>query len=154
MAHTPWSRPVELLLVEDNPADIRLLQELLTGAEVPLHLSVVHDGNAALAFLHYHAPYTQAVRPDLILLDLNLPGKSGLEVLHEVSQEPGLRQIPSIVFTSSQREEDIRRSYELCANCYIVKPTNLDAFQQLVTRLQDFWLRAATLPSASSPSAR
>lgn len=135
MAHTSWTRPVELLLVEDNLADIRLFQEMLKETEVPLHLSIVQNGTAALAFLHRQAPYTQAVRPDLILLDLNLPGKSGLEVLYEVSQEPGLRQIPSIVFTSSQREEDIRSSYALSANCYIVKPTTLAAFQQLITRL-------------------
>jgi CheY-like chemotaxis protein len=120
---------------------------MLTEAAVSPHLSVVEDGNAALAFLRRHAPYPQAVRPDLILLDLNLPGKSGFEVLQEVSQEPGLRQIPSIILTSSQLEEDIRRSYALCANCYLVKPSNLAAFQQIVTALLDFWLRAATLPS-------
>jgi two-component system, chemotaxis family, response regulator Rcp1 len=120
---------------------------MLTEAAVSLHLSIVHDGAAALAFLHRHAPYLQAVRPDLILLDLNLPGKSGFEVLHEVSQEPALRQIPSIILTSSHLEEDIRRSYELCANCYLVKPSTLAAFQQLITTLRDFWLRTVTLPS-------
>ncbi len=148
MAVHSWTRPIELLVVEDNPADVRLLQEVLIETQTPLHLSVVHDGGAALAFLHRHAPYTQAVRPDLILLDLNLPGKSGLELLHDLSQEPALRQIPSIVFTSSQQVEDIRRSYELCANCYLVKPADLAALRQTITALQDFWLRAAVLPSA------
>jgi CheY-like chemotaxis protein len=147
MTHPLWTRPVELLLVEDNPADIRLLQEMLKEAAVSLHLSIVHDGTAALAFLRRLAPYTQAMRPDLILLDLNLPGKSGFEVLQEVSQEPRLRQIPSIILTSSQLEEDIRRSYDLCANCYLVKPSNLAAFQQVIITLRDFWLRTATLPS-------
>jgi CheY-like chemotaxis protein len=93
--------------------------------------------------------YTQAVQPDLILLDLNLPGKPGLEVLQEVSAEPRLRRIPTIILTSSEAEEDITRSYELCPNCYVVKPKDLDDFQQIVTKLHEFWFTAAKLPSLS-----
>jgi chemotaxis family two-component system response regulator Rcp1 len=147
MPYTKLQRPVELLLVEDNLAEIRLFEEALKAATISLHLSVVRDGDDALTFLRRQAPYTQAIRPDLILLDLNLPGKSGLEVLHDLSAEPQLRQIPSIVITNSQAEEDILRSYELCANCYVVKPTDFATFQQIMTQLQDFWLGAATLPS-------
>jgi two-component system, chemotaxis family, response regulator Rcp1 len=147
MLHTTLQRPVELLLIEDNLAEIRLFEEAFKAATIALHLSVVRTGDDALAFLRHQDLYTQAVRPDLILLDLNLPGKSGLEVLHDISAEPQLRQIPSIVITNSQAEEDIWRSYELCANCYVVKPTDFAAFQQIVTQLQEFWLCAATLPS-------
>ena len=149
MPQTTLSRPLEILLVEDNLADIRLLQEVLKEATVQTHLSVVQDGIDALAFLRREGAYRQAVQPDLILLDLNLPGKPGLEVLKEVSAEPSLRRIPSIVLTSSEAEEDITRSYELCANCYVVKPKDLDEFQQIVTKLHDFWLTAAKLPSLS-----
>ena len=147
MKVTPLNRPLEILLVEGNLADIRLLQEVLKEANVLTHLSIVRDGTEALAFLRREGSYTQAVGPDLILLDLNLPGKPGLEVLAEVSTEPSLRRIPSVVLTSSQAEEDIVRSYELCANCYVIKPTDLDKFQQLVSLLQEFWLSAVELPS-------
>jgi len=147
MKVTPLNRPLEILLVEDNLADIRLLQEVLKDANVLTHLSVVRDGTEALAFLRREGSYAQAVGPDLILLDLNLPEKPGLEVLAEVSTEPSLRRIPSVVLTSSRAAEDIIRSYELCANCYVIKPTDLDEFQELVSLLQEFWLGAAELPS-------
>jgi chemotaxis family two-component system response regulator Rcp1 len=140
-------KPTEILVVEDNPADIRLLQEVLKELNVQTHLSLVHDGTEVLAFLRREGPYTQAAQPDLILLDLNLPGKTGLEVLAEVSAEPSLRRIPSVVLSSSQVAEDIVRSYELCANCYLVKPIDLVEFRRLVQTLHDFWLTAAELPS-------
>jgi two-component system response regulator len=107
----------------------------------------VQDGLEALAFLRREAPYTHACEPDLILLDLNLPGKPGLEVLEEVSTEPILRRIPCVVLTSSHAARDIVRSYELCANCYVVKPTDFEQFQKIVHLLEEFWLTAAELPS-------
>jgi two-component system, chemotaxis family, response regulator Rcp1 len=143
-------KPLEILVVEDNPADVLLLQEVLTELNVRAHLSIVHDGGAALAFLRREGPYAQAAPPDLILLDLNLPGKPGLDLLAEVSAEPDLRWIPSVVLSSSQAAQDIVRSYELCANCYLVKPTDLDEFRRMVNVLHDFWLTAAELPSRSA----
>src|SRR5689334_16048672 len=122
MQKTALARPLELLLIEDNEADIRLLQEVLKESSVPTHLAVVQDGIEALAFLRRETPHEQAHEPDLILLDLNLPGKPGLEVLEEVSGEPHLRRIPCVILTSSRAAHDIVRSYELCANCYVVKP--------------------------------
>jgi two-component system, chemotaxis family, response regulator Rcp1 len=140
-------KPIAILVVEDSPADIRLLQEVCKELNVQTQWSLVHDGTEALAFLRREGPYAQAAQPDFILLDLNLPGKTGLEVLAEVSAEPRLRRIPSVVLSSSQAAEDIVRSYELCANCYVVKPLNLDDFRRLVQMLHDFWLTAAELPT-------
>jgi CheY-like chemotaxis protein len=147
MTATSLNRHLEILLVEDNLADIRLLQEVLKEVPVPTHLSVVQNGTDALAYLRREGAYTEVMQPDLILLDLNLPGIPGLEVLQEVSAEPSLRRIPSIVLSSSQAEADITRSYELCANCYVTKPKDLDEFVQIITKLEDFWLTAAKLPS-------
>jgi chemotaxis family two-component system response regulator Rcp1 len=144
------SEPIEILVVEDNPADVRLLQEVLKELNIQTHLSIVHEGSAALAFLRREEPYGQAPAPDLMLLDLNLPGRHGLEVLAEVSAEPRLRRIPSVVLSTSQAAHDIVRSYELCANCYLVKPQDLDDFQQLLRVFHTFWLTAAALPSRAT----
>jgi two-component system response regulator len=146
---TKRNRPIELLLVEDNPADVVLMRAMLQELQVPAQLSVVEDGAAALSFLRREAPYTMAVHPDLILLDLNLPKKPGLEVLAEISADSCLRRIPLIVLSSSQAEEDIARSYELCANCYITKPNELAQLRQAVRLIEEFWLTLAALPAAA-----
>jgi chemotaxis family two-component system response regulator Rcp1 len=145
---TELNRSIHILLVEDNPADVRLMQEMLKDLQVQAQLSVVEDGAAVLAFLHREEPYTTAGRPDLILLDLNLPDKPGIEVLAEMSTDPRLRRIPLIVLSSSQAEQDIVRSYELCADCYITKPTGLEQLAHAVRLIEEFWLTLVTLPSA------
>jgi chemotaxis family two-component system response regulator Rcp1 len=148
MLHTTkLNRPVELLLVEDNPADVYLMREVLEELQVQAQLYVVDDGEAALAFMRREGPHAAPVRPDLILLDLDLPKKPGLEVLAEISADPSLRRIPLIVLSGSQAERDSVQSYELCANCYITKPTNLEQLQQAVRLIEEFWLTLAALPS-------
>jgi chemotaxis family two-component system response regulator Rcp1 len=150
MMHSPTlNRPIAILLVEDNPADVRLMQEMLKKLQIQVQLSVADDGAAALKFLRREAPYTTAVPPDLILLDLNLPKKPGLEVLAEISRDPRLRRIPLIVLSSSQAQQDIVRSYELCANCYITKPTGLEQLAHAVRLIEEFWLTLVALPSAA-----
>jgi CheY-like chemotaxis protein len=140
------SRPVEILLVEDNPGDARLTREALKEGRLPVHLNVAADGESALAFLHRQGPYAQAPRPDLILLDLNLPRKGGHEVLAEIKADERLRRIPVVMLTSSQAEQDIRASYDLHANCYITKPVELDQFIRVVRSIEDFWLSVVKLP--------
>jgi len=144
---TKLNRPVELLLVEDNPADVYLMREVLEELQVQAQLYVVDDGEAALAFMRREGPHAAPVRPDLILLDLNLPKKPGLEVLAEISADPNLRRIPLIVLSSSQAERDIVQSYELCANCYVPTPTDLEQLQHAVRLIEEFWLTLAALPS-------
>jgi len=139
-------RPIEILLVEDNPGDVRLTIEALKEAKVRNHLSVAKDGVEALAFLRREGSYADAVRPDLILLDLNLPRKDGREVLSEIKADASLRAIPVVILTTSQAEQDIVRSYELHANCYITKPVDLDQFITVVRSIEDFWLTIVTLP--------
>jgi CheY-like chemotaxis protein len=139
-------RPVELLLVEDNPADARLMSEALKEGKVSNHLSRVPDGVEALAFLHRTAAYANAPRPDLILLDLNLPRKDGREVLAEIKSSDELRRIPVIVLTTSREERDILQSYDHHANGYISKPINLDEFLSVVRAIEEFWLSVVTLP--------
>jgi chemotaxis family two-component system response regulator Rcp1 len=146
---TPYAstgRPVEILLVEDNPGDVRLTIEALRDAKVHNHLNVVGDGVAALAFLRREAPYRDAPRPDLILLDLNLPRKDGREVLAEIKADPDLRVLPVVVLTTSQAEQDIVQSYGLHANCYVSKPVDLDQFIRVVRSIEDFWLTVVKLP--------
>jgi CheY-like chemotaxis protein len=138
-------RPVEILLVEDNPGDVRLTRESLREGKVQTRLSVVADGDAALDFLHRRGPHA-APRPDLILLDLNLPGRSGREVLADIKADEGLRRIPVVVLTSSQAEQDIVESYNLNANCYVTKPVDLDQFMRVVRSIEDFWLTVVKLP--------
>ena|SRR5215470_1162952 len=141
-------RPVEILLVEDNPGDVRLTIEALRDSKIHNHLSVARDGVEALAFLHREAGFANAVRPDLILLDLNLPRKDGREVLAEVKADPALRTIPVVILTTSKAERDVMRSYELQANCYITKPVDLDQFMTVIKTIEDFWLTIVTLPTA------
>ena len=140
-------RPVEILLVEDNPGDVRLTQEALADAKVCNNLHVAGNGIEALAFLRREGTYADAPRPDLILLDLNLPKKDGREVLADVKADPSLRSIPVVVLTTSQAEEDILKAYSLNANCYITKPVDLGQFMRVVKSIESFWLTIVKLPS-------
>ena len=140
-------RPLQILLVEDNPGDVRLTREVMKEGKVSNNLNVVGDGVEALAFLRREGAYVNAPRPDLILLDLNLPRKDGREVLLEIKEEPCLRRIPVVVLTTSEAEQDILRSYDLHANCYITKPVDLEHFIRVVEAIEDFWLTIARLPS-------
>jgi chemotaxis family two-component system response regulator Rcp1 len=140
-------RPFEILLVEDNPGDVRLVQEALGAGRAVAHLNCVRDGVEAMAFLQCQGPYAGAARPDLILLDLNLPRKDGREVLRAVKSQPGLWRIPVIVLTTSDAPADIEQSYDLSANCYVVKPPDLDSFTQAIRAIEEFWLTRARLPS-------
>lgn len=139
-------KPKNLLLVEDNPADIRLTQEALKEGQVPVQLSVVTDGVEAVDFLHRTGAYKDAPRPDLILLDLNLPRKNGREVLFEIKNDPDLKRIPVLVMTTSKAQQDVARAYSLNANCYITKPMDLQKFMDIVRSIEDFWLEKASLP--------
>lgn len=141
------SRPIEVLLVEDNPGDVRLTKEALKEGKVRNNLHVVSDGVEAIAFLRREGRYAGAVRPDLILLDLNLPRMDGREVLREVKSDPALLNIPIVVLTSSEAEQDIARAYELHANCYISKPVDLDQFIHVVQSIEDFWFTVVKLPA-------
>jgi two-component system, chemotaxis family, response regulator Rcp1 len=140
-------KPVEILLVEDNPGDARLALEAIREAKVHNHLTWLADGVEAMAYLRKEGQFANAVRPDLILLDLNLPRKDGREVLQDIKTDPALRRIPVVVLTTSQTEEDIIRAYNLNANCYISKPVDLDQFIKIVQSIEDFWLTIVKLPS-------
>jgi chemotaxis family two-component system response regulator Rcp1 len=139
-------RPIEILLVEDNPGDVRLTKEALKEGKVMNVLNTVGDGEEALAYLRRQGAYAQAARPDLILLDLNLPRKSGREVLAEIKEDPELKRIPVVILTVSEAEQDIIKSYNLHANCYITKPVNLEQFVEVVKSIEDFWLTVVLLP--------
>ncbi len=139
-------KPVEILLVEDNPGDVRLTIEGLNEGKVKNNLRVVEDGAEALAYLRREGKYKDAVRPDLILLDLNLPKKDGREVLSEIKADADLRHIPVVVLTSSKAEQDILKAYSLHANCYITKPVDLDQFIAVVESIEDFWFTIVKLP--------
>jgi two-component system, chemotaxis family, response regulator Rcp1 len=140
--------PIEILLVEDNPGDVRLTREALKDGRVHHHLHVVADGVEALAFLRATGVHGDAPRPDLILLDLNIPKMDGRQVLAEIKVDPDLVRIPVVVLTTSKAEEDIARSYDLHANCYINKPVDLDQFMTVVKAIEDFWLTVVRLPTA------
>ncbi len=140
-------RPAEILLVEDNPGDVRLTQEVFKENKLRNNLNVVEDGLEAMDFLRRVGKYADAPRPDLILLDLNLPKKDGREVLEEIKEDPNLKHIPVVVLTTSQAEEDIIKSYNLHANCYITKPVDLEQFITVVKSIEDFWLTIVKLPS-------
>lgn len=140
-------RPMEILLVEDNPADARLTQIALAKEKVKVHLHVVRDGEEALSFLRHKNGYQDAPLPDLVLLDLNLPKKDGREVLREIKGDDDLKQIPVVILTTSKHQEDIIRSYKLAANAYVTKPFNLQQLVETVQAIEQFWLIAATLPS-------
>ena len=139
-------RPIDILLVEDNPGDVRLTIEALRDSKVRNHLHVVTDGVEAMAFLRREVKYANEARPDLILLDLNLPRKDGRQVLMEIKADPLLKTIPVVVLTTSRAEQDVLRSYELQANCYISKPVDLEQFMTVVRSIEDFWLTILTLP--------
>jgi two-component system, chemotaxis family, response regulator Rcp1 len=145
------TRPAKLLLVEDNPGDVRLTMEALKEGRVINDLTVVGDGEEAIAFLRQQGQYANAERPDLVLLDLNLPKKGGLEVLAEIKQDPHLKQIPVVVLTTSQAEQDVLRTYDQHANCYIVKPVDLNQFMDVVHSIRKFWLAVVMLPPQELP---
>ena len=140
-------KPIEILLVEDNAADVRLTEEALKEGKVRNNLHVARDGMEALEFLRRQGKYAKATRPDLILLDLNLPRRDGREVLAEIKDDPSLKMIPVVVLTTSSAEADILRSYKLHANCYITKPVDLEQFVSVVKSIDDFWLTVVRLPS-------
>lgn len=139
-------RAIEILLIEDNPGDVRLTMEALRDARVHNQVHVARDGVEALAFLGHEGPYQSVPRPDLILLDLNLPRKDGREVLAVIKGDPALRRIPVVVLTTSQDEQDILASYDLHANSYIVKPVDLDQFISIVKSIEGFWFEIVKLP--------
>ena len=144
---TSSGKPIEILLVEDNPADVRLTQEALKEGKVKNNLHVARDGIEAIEFLRRVGKWTNSPRPDLILLDLNLPRKDGREVLADIKADPELKAIPIVVLTTSSAEADIFKTYKLHANCYITKPVDLDQFVQVVKSIDDFWLTVVRLPS-------
>jgi chemotaxis family two-component system response regulator Rcp1 len=140
------AKPMEVLLVEDSAGDVRLTREALKDAKVHVHLQVASDGIEAMAFLKQEGQYVHAPRPDLILLDLNLPKKDGRQVLEEIKQSPSLQSIPVVILTTSASEADILRSYMLHANCYITKPVDLNGFLDVVKSIDNFWLSVVKLP--------
>ncbi|MEV0587469.1 response regulator [Nonomuraea sp. NPDC050310] len=142
----PDFQPIEVLLVEDDPGDVLLTQEAFELNKVRNHLHVVSDGEEAMEFLHRRGDYAGAVRPDLILLDLNLPRKGGLEVLAEVKADLNLRSIPVVVLTTSEAEEDIVRSYQLHANAYVTKPVDFEQFIRVVRQIDHFFVTVVKLP--------
>lgn len=149
MSAASQSRMAEILLVEDNPADVRLTREAFADARVLNHLRVAKDGVEALAILRQEGDYLNEIRPDLILLDLNLPKKDGRDVLAEIKSDPRLRRIPVVVLTTSRAEADILRSYDLHANAYVAKPLGFQDFLAAVRSVERFWLTIAALPHAS-----
>jgi len=140
-------QPVDILLVEDNAGDIRLTREVLRDSKVRNNLIVANNGEEALACLRKQGKFASTVRPDLILLDLNLPVKDGREVLAEIKDDPDLKRIPVVILTTSKAEEDILKTYNLHANCYVTKPVDLEQFVKVVKSLEDFWLAIVRLPN-------
>jgi len=138
--------PIEVLLVEDSPGDVRLTREAFKDARVLINLQVASDGKEAMSYLKREGEHAHASRPDLILLDLNLPKKDGREVLEEIKQSPVLKTIPVVILTTSASETDILRSYRLHANCYITKPVDLDGFLKVIKSIDSFWLSVVKLP--------
>ncbi len=146
MLRSQGLRPIEILLIEDNPADVRLTQEGFNEAKLLTNMTAIMDGKTALDYLFRRGEYTQAVKPDLILLDLNLPGVDGREILKDVKEEPDLRKIPVVVLTSSEAESDIVSAYESHANCFISKPIDFDGFMKVVRSIECFWFSIVKLP--------
>jgi two-component system, chemotaxis family, response regulator Rcp1 len=142
--------PIIVLLVEDSPGDVRLTQEAFRDANMSVHLHVVNDGVEAMAFLHREGTYADAPRPDLTLLDLNMPKMDGRQVLAQIKSDEQLKTIPTVILTTSGSKEDIVTSYQLQANCYLIKPVQLDMFENLVKSINDFWLTKAKLPQPAS----
>ena len=149
MKNSNFVNPIDILLVEDNPADVRLMVETLKEEKIYNTLHVVGDGEEALAFLRKEGKYSNAVRPDLILLDLNLPKIDGRQVLKEIKTDDKFKAIPVVILTVSKSEEDIIKSYNLHANCYITKPVDLVQFSKVAKAVQDFWLTIVKLPPKS-----
>jgi len=147
MEGTKAERPIEILLVEDNPGDVRLTREIFKAARIRNIIHTVEDGVEAMEYLRNQGKYADAAKPDLILLDLNLPRKDGREVLAEIKMDDELKRIPVVVLTISKAEEDILKTYSLHANCYITKPVDLDQFIKVVASIEDFWLSVVKLPS-------
>ncbi len=145
-------RPLRILIVEDSPSDVRLIREALKDAKVPVQITVARDGVDAIELLR-QSETGRSARPDMVLLDLNLPRKNGKEVLAEIKASPGLKQIPVLVMTSSTSEEDVAEVYELNANCYITKPSDLQEYVHVVRAIEDFWFLTATLPDHFPPAA-
>ena len=146
MSNPAGQKPIEILMVEDSPTDAQLTIEALHAAKIANRLSHVEDGVEALRFMRRQGPYADAPRPDLILLDLNLPRKDGREVLDELKRDPDLKVIPVVVLTTSRSEQDVLRSYQLHANCYITKPVDFTQFMEVVKTIENFWLTIVTLP--------
>ena len=140
------AKPIDILLVEDNPGDVRLTREALKEGKVLNTMQVVGDGIEALAFLRHEGPYAKSPHPDIILLDLNLPRMDGRELLAEIKSDHSLRRIPVVILTTSKAEEDIIKSYDLHANCYITKPVDLDQFINVVKSVEEFWFTIVRLP--------
>jgi chemotaxis family two-component system response regulator Rcp1 len=146
MSEAPRATPIDILLVEDNPGDVRLITETFQEGKISNRLSVVEDGVEALAFLRRQSPYDAAPRPDIILLDLSLPRKSGQELLAEIKQDPELKRTPVVVITSSEAEKDILEAYNNHVNCYLTKPLVLEQFMAVVRSVEEFWLAVVKLP--------
>jgi len=143
------AEPIKILLVEDNPGDVRLTKEALKDSKIHNTLEVVEDGQEALDYLRKKGKYKNAIRPDLVLLDLDLPNKSGREVLEEAKSDPNLRSIPFIILTVSTSDKDVLRSYDMQANAYVNKPIDLDQFVRVIHSIEDFWFTIVKLPSKS-----
>jgi CheY-like chemotaxis protein len=141
-----YGSPIEILLVEDNAGDARLAQEALKDSKILNNVHVAEDGVEAMAFLHRQGKFAESPRPDMVLLDLNLPKKDGRQVLSEIKSDEVLRRIPVVILTTSKAEEDIAKSYDLHANCYITKPIDLEQFMKVVKSIEDFWLTVVRLP--------
>ena len=150
MAETRVGKPIVILLVEDNPGDVDLARAAMEDSKVRNILHAVGDGEEAMLFLRRKGKYTEAPRPDLVLLDLNLPKRDGREVLNEIKSDPDLMRIPVVILTISKDEEDILRSYNLHANCFITKPIDLNQFVKVVKAIEDFWLTIVKLPPNGS----
>ncbi len=140
-------KTIQILLVEDDPGDVILTKRLFEDIQTALQLNVVSDGVEAMAYLRCEASYTQVPRPDLVLLDLNMPKKGGCEVLREMKSDEALRSIPVVVLTTSDHDIDIKHAYDLGANSYITKPSELDAFAQVIENLENFWMNTVQLPT-------
>ena len=141
------TRPVNILLIEDNPGDVRLTQEAFKEGRIEINMEVAMDGVEAIKFLKKESPYSEKFTPDLILLDLNLPKKDGREVLREIKSDDFLKRIPVVILTTSNAEVDIVKSYNLHVNCYINKPVDFDKFFDIIQKIEDFWLTTAILPT-------
>jgi chemotaxis family two-component system response regulator Rcp1 len=150
---TEKDMPIHVLLVEDSPGDVRLTQEAFRDANTAVKLHVANDGVEAMAFLRHQGVHADAPRPDLTLLDLNMPKMDGRQVLALIKKDESLKTIPTVILTTSSSEEDIAKSYQLQANCYLTKPVELDAFENLVKSVNDFWLTKARLPQRASAGA-